>query len=165
MKSVNLRLLRRGLLVAAVLAVAVAAWFGWSWRAAAQDDELTRARERDDVLSTASTALTALNTVDHRTVQFDYDRWLQVSTGQFGKDLAADREEHVRRTGETRTMATASVRQAALVELLPDTARLVAVLDVRIGINDEPPVPNRSRLAVELTRTEQGWKVSAVQAG
>jgi Mce-associated membrane protein len=59
------------------------------------------------------------------------------------------------------------LRQAAVTELnaLAGTAKLVAVLDVQLSTGGAASAPALSRLNVDLIRTDQGWKVSAVQAG
>ncbi|RZQ63289.1 hypothetical protein EWH70_16310 [Amycolatopsis suaedae] len=154
------------LAVLAALAVAAAAWTGWSWWSASDDAELTVARERDAVVAAATEGLAVLNTMDHRRAQADVARWLEVTTGQLAKDLSGDRELHQRRATDTATVATATVNRTAVAELDPGagTARLLAVVDVRLSTRGAPPADTRSRLDVQLNRTESGWKVSAVQS-
>ncbi|MTD53535.1 hypothetical protein [Amycolatopsis pithecellobii] len=151
--------------VAAVAAL-VAVWFGWSWASAAHDQAATRARDRDAVLAAASEALTALNTVDYHDPGPAVDRWIQVTTGELGKTLSGDRQLQLDRTTATRTVASARVNQAAVAEVDPaaGTARVLAVLDVRLSTNGAPSVPSRTRLNASLARTDDGWKVDSVQA-
>ncbi|WP_158882624.1 hypothetical protein [Amycolatopsis anabasis] len=157
---------RRGLIVLAVFAVLAAAWSGWSWWSASRDDAVLRAEDRDAVLTAATDGLVVLNTIDYRSAARDVDRWLAVTTGQLGKDLGGDRKGQLDRAAASRTVATATMKQAAVTELNREagSARLVAVLDLQVSTNGGPPAANRSRLNVELNRTEQGWKVSGVQA-
>jgi Mce-associated membrane protein len=157
---------RDALLAAIAVAVLVAAWFGWSWLRAAHDDSLALARDRDAVLRVAGDGLVSLYTVDYHTAERDVDTWLRQSTGQLGRDLAGDRQLHLERARATRTVSTASLRQAAVLEVnrKAASARLIAVLDVRFRIGDGPPSDNRSRVNVDLASTADGWKVSAVQA-
>ena len=61
--------------VLAVVAVLVAAWFGWSWWRTAHDDFASGSRDRDAVLAAASDALVALNSVDYRDAGPAVDRW------------------------------------------------------------------------------------------
>jgi Mce-associated membrane protein len=152
--------------VVAALAVLAAAWFGWSWWSAAHDDSLARGRDRDAVLAAASTELVALNTIDYRTGAADVDRWIDAATGQYGHDLAGDRQLQIDRATSTKTVSTASLVQAAVTELDPaaGTARLIAVLDVRVGTAGAAPVPKQSRLTVDFARVGDAWKVGAVQA-
>ncbi|SFB38207.1 Mce-associated membrane protein [Amycolatopsis marina] len=157
---------RDALVALAAVALLAAAWFGWAWWSAAQDDELSLARERDRVLSEISTALVVLNTIDHRSADQDVDRWIAVTAGQLHKDLSGERQLQLDRAEGTRTVAEATLSKAAVTELdeVAGTARLVAVLDVQVATEDEPADSRRSRLTVEAQRTDGGWKVSAVQA-
>jgi Mce-associated membrane protein len=147
--------------------VLLAAWFGWSWWSAAHDDGLAVARDRDGLLSAAGNALVVLNTIDYRTGSHDVDRWLQVTTGQLGRDLSGDRQTQLDRANSTKTIATATLDQAAVTRLdqTAGTAELIAVLTVRVSTGGGAPAAKLSRLTVEETRTGDGWKVSAVQAG
>lgn len=52
----------------------------------------------------------------------------------------------------TRTVATATVLDAAVTAL---------DVDVRVSVEGKPATDDRSRLLVEATRTEAGWKGSA----
>ncbi|WAL67460.1 hypothetical protein ORV05_06660 [Amycolatopsis cynarae] len=154
-----------GMTVLAVVAVVAATWFGLSWWTAAHDEAGLRARDRDTVLAAATDALTALNTIDYHDPGPALDRWIQVTTGQFGKNLSGDRQLQLDRAVTSRTIATASVRQAAVTELdeAGGTARVIAVVDVQLSTNGSAAAPSRSRLNATLTRTESGWKISAVQ--
>lgn len=158
--------LRRGLAALAVVSVLAAAWFGWSWWRAAHDDGLATARDRDAALAAAGSALVALNTIDYHTGAQDFDRWLQVTTGQLSQDLSGDKQGQLDRANTTKTVATARLDQAAVTELNEPagTAELVAVLTVRVSTGGGAPAANLSRLTVNLNRTGAGWKVSAVQA-
>lgn len=156
----------RLLVVLTALAVLAAGWFGWSWWSAAHDDGTSLAHDRDAVLEAASADLVVLNTIDHRTAAADVDKWISVTTGRLGKDLADDRQVQLDRAVSTQTIASASLKQAAVTELNPaaGTARVIAVVDVLVATGGAPAAPNISRLNVDLSRTEAGWKVSAIQA-
>ena len=150
----------------AVVAVLAAAWFGWSWWSAAHDDGLARGRARDAVLAAASTELVALNTIDYRTGSADVDRWIAATTGQYGKDLTGDRQMQIDRATNTKTVSTASLVQAAVTELDPaaGTARLIAVLNVRVSTSGGPAAEKQARLTVDFARAGEEWKIGAVQA-
>ena len=158
---------RDGLGAFAALALVAAAWFGWSWWSVAHDDKLSLARDRDAALAVAGGGLVVLNTFDYRSGERDMDRWIGVTTGRLAKDLTADRKLQLDRANTSQTLATASLRQAAVTELNAHagTAKLIAVLDVRLSTGGATAAPALSRLNVDLTRTDGGWKVSAVQAG
>ncbi|WP_181771139.1 hypothetical protein [Amycolatopsis pittospori] len=159
-------MLTRALAVFAAVAVLAAAWSGWSWWSAAGDDGLARGREREAVLAAASGQLEMLNTIDYRSGAQDVDRWLGVTTGRLGKDLAGDRKVQIDRANTSKTVATAKLKQAAVTELdaVAGTARLMAVLDVKVSTGGGSATPKVSRLTVDYQRVEDGWKVSAVQA-
>lgn len=150
----------------AVLAVVAAVWFGWSWWRAAHSTTALRASDRDSVLQAASDALVALNTVDYHDPERAVDKWIQVTTGRLGTNLKDDRQVQISRTTSTKTVAEATLEQAAVANLdeTAGQARVIAVLALKVSTNAAPVAPQRSRLDAILTRTEQGWKVSSVQA-
>ncbi|GAA3530209.1 hypothetical protein GCM10022222_11430 [Amycolatopsis ultiminotia] len=147
------------------LAVLAAAWFGWSWWRAAGDEGLARGRDRDAVLAAASTDLVALNTIDYHTGAADVDRWIAATTGQYRKDLSGDRQLQIERATSTKTVSTAALVQAAVTDLDPaaGTARLIAVLDVRVSTAGGAPASKQARLSVDFAREGDAWKVGGVQ--
>ncbi len=152
--------------MAAVLSVLAAAFSGWSWWRAATDDSLARGRERDAVLAAAGPELVTLNTIDYRSAGADVDRWIAATTGQYGKDLAGDRQVQIDRASTARTVSSASLVQAAVTEidLARGAARLLAVLDVRVSTGGSAAAPRLNRLTVDVSRSADGWKISGVQA-
>ncbi|WP_410642869.1 hypothetical protein [Amycolatopsis sp. lyj-346] len=157
---------QRLLVVVAVLSVLAAAFAGWSWWRAASDDSFARGRERDAILAAAGPALVTLNTIDYRTAAADVDRWMAATTGQYGKDLSGDRQLQIDRAAAARTVSSAALVQAAVTEIdVPrGTARLLAVLDVRVSTAGAPAAPRLNRLTVDVSRSPDGWKIAAVQA-
>jgi Mce-associated membrane protein len=156
----------RFLVVLTVLSVLAAAFSGWSWWRAAADDSYARGRERDAVLAAAGPQLVTLNTIDHRTAAADVDRWIAATTGQYGKDLAGDRQLQIDRATTARTVSTASLVQAAVTEIdvATGSARLLAVLDVRVSTGGNAVSPRLNRLTVDVARAGSEWKIAGVQA-
>jgi Mce-associated membrane protein len=154
------------LVVAAVLAVLAAGFTGWSWWRAASDDSAARGRERDAVLAAAGPALVTLNTIDYRSAGADVDRWIAATAGQYGKDLSGDRQVQIDRATTAKTVSTASLVQAAVTEIdvAKGTARLLAVLDVRVSTGGGAVSPRLNRLTVDVSRSDAGWKIAGVQA-
>ncbi|MGK3203992.1 hypothetical protein [Amycolatopsis sp. MEPSY49] len=152
--------------MAAVLSVLAAAFSGWSWWRAAADDSFARGRERDAVLAAAGPELVTLNTIDYRSAGADVDRWIAATTGQYGKDLAGDRQVQIDRASTARTVSSASLVQAAVTEIdvAAGSARLLAVLDVRVSTGGSVAAPRLNRLTVDVSRSPDGWKISGVQA-
>lgn len=157
---------RTVLLALVVLAALAAGWFGFSWFSAAQDAELSYGRERDAVLQVAGEALATLHTVDYRTAGKDIDRWLRVTAGDLQGELDADRESQVKRARSTKTTSTAKLVQAAVTDLDAHggTARVIAVLDVRLARAGGKPATERRRMNADLARAAGGWRVSGVEA-
>ena len=154
------------LIVAAVLSVLAAAFSGWSWWRAAADDSFARGRERDAVLAAAGPELVTLNTIDYRSAGADVDRWIAATTGQYGKDLSGDRQLQIDRASTARTVSSASLVQATVtdIDVSRGTARLLAVLDVRVSSGGGAASPRLNRLTVDVSRSADGWKISGVQA-
>ncbi|MGH3517278.1 MAG: hypothetical protein ACRDQ7_07640 [Haloechinothrix sp.] len=157
---------RDGLIVAAVLAVLAAGWFGFSWASAASDSNLSFGRERDVSLTAAESGLVTLHTVDHRTATRDLAAWDSVATGALLGDLSGDRVGHLERTKQGEVVSTARLVRAAVVELdaYAGTARVIAVLDVSVATKDGTPSQRHRRLNADLTRTAEGWRIAAVEA-
>lgn len=158
--------LRTVLLALVVLAALAAGWFGFSWFSAAQDTELSYGRERDAVLQVAGEALATLHTVDYHAAGKDVDRWLRVTAGDLHSELDADRESLIKRARGTRTTSTAKLVQAAVTDLdaLAGSARVIAVLDVRVARAGGKASTERRRMNADLLRTAGGWRISAVEA-
>lgn len=158
--------LARGLLVVTVLAVLTAGWFATSWLLAANDNQLAYGRERDAVLVAASEGLITLHTVDFRTAARDLDAWNRVTAEPLHGDLADDRDGQLKRASATRTVSTAAFTSGAVTDLdkHAGTARVIAVLDVRLSTDGGKPATERRRVNADLVRTDAGWKVSRVEA-
>lgn len=156
----------RALLAGALIAVLVAAWFGVSWALAASDDDLAYGRERDVVLTAAEDGLATLHTVDHRRAARDLDAWLTVTSGGLRKDIAGDRDGQLRRAASSKTVASAKVIRAAITELDKHggTARVIAVVDVRLSTSGGKPATQRRRMNADLVLDGSAWKISAVEA-
>ncbi|MEU0793878.1 hypothetical protein ABZ342_27740 [Amycolatopsis sp. NPDC005961] len=154
----------RVLIVAAVLAVLAASATGYTWWRAASDDSFARGRDRDAVLAAAGPELVTLNTIDYRSAGADVDRWIAATTGQYEKDLSGDRQVQIDRATTARTVSSASLVQAAVTEVSDGSARLLAVLDVRVSTGGSAASPRLNRLTVDVTRSPDGWKISGVQA-
>jgi Mce-associated membrane protein len=154
------------LVAAAVLSVLAASVTGYAWWRAAADDSSARGRERDAVLAAAGPELVTLNTIDYRSAGADVDRWIAATTGQYGKDLAGDRQVQIDRATTARTVSSASLVQAAVTEIdvSAGKARLLAVLDVRVSTGGGAVSPRLNRLTVDVSRSVSGWKIAGVQA-
>ncbi|GAA2125146.1 hypothetical protein [Streptomyces synnematoformans] len=151
-------------LVAAALAAVLAAWAGTSWYAAAHDDAADFAASRDDALAAARQAVTNLNTLDHREIDEGLDRWEASATGELLAQLRKGREGFEKEVREAGTVTTAEVLSAALTELDDRAGRADVLVAVRITVTapGEKPQAKESRMLGEVTRTGDGWKLSAL---
>lgn len=159
--------LRMAIVLAAVLAVLAsltAGWFGISWYRAAHDDSLDLAATRDVVLREAQQVAVNLNTLDYRNVEAGLDRWLSSSTGRLATEFRTNRDSYVEAIENARTTTEARVLDAAVAELNPDVARVLLIVDVTAIKEQGGPVVNRQRLQLEMSRTEHGWKASAIES-
>ncbi|MPZ66327.1 MAG: hypothetical protein GEU83_12730 [Pseudonocardiaceae bacterium] len=151
--------------VLAVLASLTAGWFGISWYRAAHDESLDVAAARDVVLRESQQVAVNLNTLDYENVEPGLDRWIGASTGQLADEFRTNRESYADAITAARTKTEARVLDAAAAALDPTagTARVLLIVDVTATREQGEPVVNRQRLQMEMSRTEQGWKASAIQ--
>jgi Mce-associated membrane protein len=152
---------RLAVLVAA-LAVAAAGWFGVSWWTAAQD---TGGETRAEVLAAGRGGLVTLNSFDHRDPATGPDRWRDAATGELRSRIERDRDRESKAITAAKTVATATVTDSALttVDERAGTAEIIAVLDLMVTPDGGQARTMRSRMLADLTRTADGWKLSAVQ--
>lgn len=153
------------LAVLAVLACASAAWFGIAWARAAGDESLDLAVTRDVVLRDARQAAINLNTLDFERVEPGLDLWQSSATGTLADEFRNNRQTYAAAITEARTRTEARVLEAAVAELDPaaGTARVLVAVDVTVNTQAQPPAERRQRLQMQMVRTEQGWKASAIE--
>ncbi len=151
-------------LALAVVAAAFAGWGGWSWYAAAHDDSAAYAQERDRVLAAGEQAVLNLNTLDHRDVNRGLDSWEDSATGDLRKQLSDGRGQFEKQIQQARTVTTAKVLSGAVTELDDRAGRASVMVALRITVTPPQGKPGRkeSRMLGELTRTPEGWKLSAL---
>ncbi len=153
--------------VAAVLLAAAtvfAGWGGWSWYAAAHDESLAFVNARDEALRAGREHLAQLTTLDHHDVDAGIQRWLDVSTGSLHEELSGT-DESTRTTLRTGgAVSTGTVLDAAISELdqRAGTARMLASVEITVTKEGEAPATKRNRFVAQLTRTDAGWKLSAI---
>ncbi|MER7108236.1 hypothetical protein [Streptomyces sp. NPDC000229] len=148
-------------------AVAVAALLcgvaAWSYARAAGDATRAYAEARDDALDAGRGHIARLSSVDASHPDAARTRWLDATAG--------DLHEQLKRTGPRKDTGTASTRatvtDAALTALddRAGTAQLIATVRVETTPGDGGPTgTDRKRLEATLTRTGEGWKVTALTA-
>ncbi|MET9800509.1 nuclear transport factor 2 family protein [Streptomyces sp. NPDC006368] len=148
----------------ALLAAGGAGWSGWSWYAAAHDDSAAYATTRDQVLAAGEQAVQNMNTLDHRDLRRGLDTWQDSATGELSEQLAQGRARFEEQIRQAKTVTSAKVLSGAVTEL--DTragrARVMVALRVTVTPAKGKPAAKESRMLGELTRTPEGWKLSAL---
>ncbi|MEV6399483.1 hypothetical protein AB0M39_32635 [Streptomyces sp. NPDC051907] len=159
----------RNPLTAAAVALAVAAagcagWGGWSWYEAAHDDAAAYADERDAALAAGEQAVQNMNTLDHRDLRRGLDAWEDSATGDLRRQLVDGRREFVKQIQQAKTVTSAEVLSGAVTELDARAGRAGVMVALRIEVTAPKgkPVRKESRMLGELTRTPEGWKLSAL---
>ena len=154
----------RTALVVTMIAALVAGWYGWSYRSASGDESLAYAKERDRVLAAAGQAIVNLNTLDHRDVDAGLKNWQDSSTAELYDEIAQGRARLKSDVEKAKTTSSAKVVESALTELDTRAGKAAVIAAVRITITraGEKPAENIRRFSGQLTRTSDGWKLSAL---
>lgn len=147
------------------LAAAVfAGWAGWSWQSASHSAALAASRVRDEALQAGEQAVQNFSTLDYRRVRQGLDLWEQSSTGGLRAEIVAGRAQFEQQVVQAKTVTTAQVLDAALTSLnvRAGTATLIAAVQITVTPTRGAPVVKQNRLEGVLTRTPDGWKLSAL---
>lgn len=151
-------------LALAVCAAGAAGWGGWLRYEATHDDAASFARARDDALAAGEQAVQNMNTLDHRSLEKGLDSWEQSTTGDLRSQLVDGRDAFAEQIAAARTVSTAKVLSGAVTELDQRAGRAGVMVAIRVTVTapkGEPAV-KESRLLGSLTRTTDGWKLSAL---
>lgn len=152
----------RALQVAAAVAVVATLVFGVLWLTTLLSGERKLAEARDDVLVAARQSAISLNTLDWHDVDGGLDRWEQTSTGAVLDEFRTNRAQYAQFVAQSKRTTTATVSDAAVSELddRAGVARVLVGVDVTVTPDGQQPIPTRQRLQLEMSRTDDGWKVS-----
>lgn len=157
------RIVTIGVLSACSLFTAGSAWY---WAQVGADGDLGYAKARDAALTQGRQDIVRLNSVDSTRVDADLGQWLAATTGPLHEQLrrsgAAD--SATLRSAGTTTVGT--VTDAAVTELdtRSGTARVIATVEIRLTGPGGTPTDNRKRFEASLSRTPDGWKITALTA-
>ncbi|MER5634336.1 nuclear transport factor 2 family protein [Streptomyces nitrosporeus] len=151
-------------IVLAVAAAGAAGWGGWSHYDAAHDDAAAYAEARDDALAAGEQAVQNMNTLDHAQLEKGLDSWEDSTTGDLHRQLVDGRDAFVEQIRTARTVSTAEVLSGAVTELddRAGKAGVMVALRVTVTAPEGEPAVKESRMLGQLTRTSQGWKLSAL---
>ncbi|WP_410661686.1 hypothetical protein [Amycolatopsis sp. lyj-112] len=148
----------------AVLATALAAWFGYTWWDAGRDDGVARAAVREEALQVGRQAVSALTTLDYRQAEQGYQNWLNLSGGALHDELASDRQGGLTRIGQAKTVTTGRVVDAAVTEVDSGggTAEVIASVELEVRPEGGDAVTKHNRFRAALNRTPDGWRVTSL---
>ncbi|WP_371628056.1 hypothetical protein OG245_33260 [Streptomyces sp. NBC_01116] len=155
------------MIVALALAVCAAGAAGWGGRLryeATHDDAASFARTRDDALAAGEQAVQNMNTLDHRSLEKGLDSWEQSTTGDLHSQLVDGRDAFAEQIAAAKTVSTAKVLSGAVTELDQRAGRAGVMVAIRVTVTapKSEPAVKESRLLGSLTRTADGWKLSAL---
>ncbi|MER7314864.1 MULTISPECIES: nuclear transport factor 2 family protein [Streptomyces] len=150
--------------VLAVVAAGAAGWGGWSRYDAAHDDAAAYAQARDDALAAGEQAVQNMNTLDHARLEQGLDTWEDSTTGDLHQQLVDGREAFVKQIEAAKTVSTAKILSGAVTELDDRAGRAGVMVALRVTVTapEGEPAVKESRMLGRLTRTSEGWKLSAL---
>jgi Mce-associated membrane protein len=150
--------------VLAVLAAGYAVWAGVSWWSASSSDSVAFSRERDEVLRVGQVGIANFTTLDYKKVDADLDRWLDSSTGGLRSEIEDGRANRKKQIEDAKTVTVSRVLDAAVTELdaRAGKAHLIAVVETTVTPEGGQAVKKVNRYQTDLTRTDAGWKLSAL---
>lgn len=146
----------------AVLAAVLLVFAVVSWIRAGDHDSaaVDRAELRDQVLITARSEIETMNTLDYRDIDGGLDKWEDVSTGTLKDQIAATDAESRKLMADRKMISTGKVTDAAIVDLTPSTATVIAALEVTVidtSAPDAAPTVKRNRMAADLVKVGGKW--------
>ncbi|WP_232376485.1 hypothetical protein [Amycolatopsis aidingensis] len=159
---------RASMILALVLVVAALGYAGWAgfswWRAADQAGGYAQAR--DEVLRVGEQGVTNLTTMDHTRFDEGMSRWRDSATGALRDSLVQDAQRTRERITGARTSTRGKVVDAAVTELdqRAGSATVITAVEITVTKEGAEPAVRRNRFQVELRRTDDGWKLSALSA-
>ncbi|MCF6391230.1 MULTISPECIES: hypothetical protein [Mycobacteriaceae] len=146
------------LLVALLLAVGTAAFFGWQVKR--QHDLVATGRE---ALAVANDYGVTLTSIDSAKVDENYAKVLQGATGEF-KDLYTQSAAQLRQLLiDNKAVSHGVVVDSAVKSVTPDKVEVLLFIDQSISnaVNPEPRI-DRSRVTIVLERIDNRWLASKV---
>lgn len=152
------------MLAVVVLALGFAGWAGWTWFQAGNDDSISYATVRDEVLAAGRTQVATLTTLDYHDVDGGIEKWLAVSTGGLRDELAATDDKTRQQLKAAATVATGRVLDAAVSELdtRSGSAKLLVSVEISTAKNGGPPAAKRDRFVAAMSMVDGAWKLSAL---
>lgn len=148
----------------AVLAAGYALWAGVSWWSASSNDSVAFSREREEVLRVGQVGIANFTTLDYKKVDEDLTRWLDSSTGELRAEIEDGRDKRRKQIEDAKTVTVSRVLDASVTELdaRAGKAHLIAVVETTVTPEGGQSVRKVNGYQTDLTRTDAGWKLSAL---
>ncbi len=145
-------------------ACAFAGWAGYSWFSATGSQAVSYGNSRDDALKNGRELVARLTTLDHHRIDQGIADWLAASTGPLRDQLSKTDDTTKQTLAKDATVSTGKVLDAAISELddHAGTAKMLASVEITMAREGTTPTTKRNRFAAGLTRTGEGWKLSAL---
>lgn len=168
MTATTRQLTGRALTALLVFALAACVWQGWRWWStsrAGQAADATVSADRDAAAVAAERGMVAFNTTDYRTPEDTVDRWAGASTGGLLDEVHRQRQKVATSIADGKTVTTARSIQSGFTayDSAAGRATVIAVVEVRSTPEAAPSSATRVRLAGDVTRTADGWRLSSIQ--
>jgi Mce-associated membrane protein len=138
----------------------------WSYADAGGDDALSYGKARDAALADGQRDIARLNTVDIAHADRDLGQWLAVTTGPLHDRMAGTHTADAATLKQSGTSTRGTVTDAAVTELdtRAGTAKLIATVQVQVTPASGAATTDRKRFEAGLSRTADGWKLTALTA-
>ncbi|AHI01597.1 hypothetical protein GCM10010174_08010 [Kutzneria viridogrisea] len=151
-----------GLAVAVVVAFVFAAVTGWQWFSATNDDNLTFASARDDVLRIGQQEMVNFYSLDYKDPEKSFNQMVDQATGALADTLKQNKDSWKKQIQDGKASLTVKVLDAAVSDLdnRAGQATVVAMLEFVTTPSQGQPVSSRVPMQSALTRTDSGWKLS-----
>ncbi|MBD0734483.1 hypothetical protein [Streptomyces sp. CBMA29] len=148
------------------VAAVVCALGAWSYADTRGDGTLDYAKARDAVLADGQRDITRLNTVDAAHLDRDLATWLDTTTGPLHDRMSRTHTADAAALKQSGTSTRGTVTDAAVTELdtRAGTAKLIATVQVRVMPRGGAATTDRKRFEAGLSRTSDGWKLTALTA-
>jgi Mce-associated membrane protein len=148
----------------AVLAVAFAAWSGFSLYQAESASNRGYGELREGAVTAARQSVATLTTVRKTSPETDLRRWLDCTTGVMHQDLAKNQAQTLQQLRQASASAVGTVTAAAIQKLDDRSATLLATVSLQIIPDTGSQTSERHRYRVVLSNETGGWKVSLLSA-
>ncbi len=141
-----------------------AGWAGYNWLSTAGSDAVSYGNSRDEALRTGRELVARLTSLDHHRIDQGIADWLAASTGPLRDQLSKTDDATKQTLAKDATVSTGKVLDAAISELddHAGTAKMLASVEITMAREGIAPSTKRNRFAAGLTRTGEGWKLSAL---